>query len=107
VTGPTPGHREAAVAVVESRPLKLLQIPFALNCVKLRVALEREGLAFDAENIVPADRSGVIRQSRQRLVPEHRGIKLHGPLPVRNWTLCKSPRNPPPSLAKPILRPRG
>jgi glutathione S-transferase len=49
--------------------VKLIQIPFSHNCVKVRIALERKRLAYDVENIPPTDRTAVFRASGQRLVP--------------------------------------
>jgi glutathione S-transferase len=49
--------------------MKLLQIPFSHNCVKVRIALERKGIAHEIENIAPMDRSAVFRRSNQGLVP--------------------------------------
>jgi len=51
------------------RAVKLIQIPFSHNCIKVRVALAIKKLAYDIENIRPMDRSGVIRVSGQGLVP--------------------------------------
>lgn len=50
-------------------PLKLLQIPFSHNCVKVRLALERKKLAHELVNVPPTDRGAVFRASGQRLVP--------------------------------------
>jgi glutathione S-transferase len=49
--------------------VKLIQIPFSHNCVKVRVALAIKKLPYELENIRPMDRSGVIRVSGQGLVP--------------------------------------
>lgn len=49
--------------------MKLLQIPFSHNCVKVRRVLELKGIPFEMENIVPVDRSGVYAASGQGLVP--------------------------------------
>ena len=49
--------------------MKLIQFPLSHNCVKARLGLERKKLPYDVENIRPTDRSSVIRQSRQGLVP--------------------------------------
>ena len=49
--------------------MKLIQIPFSHNCVKVRVALAHKGLAHEVENIAPTDRRGVFRASGQGLVP--------------------------------------
>jgi glutathione S-transferase len=49
--------------------LKLIQIPFSHNCIKVRVALARKRLAYDVEDIPPSERGAVARASGQRLVP--------------------------------------
>ncbi len=49
--------------------LRLLQIPFSHNCVKVRVALRMKGLAYEVEDIPPTDRTAVVRASGQGLVP--------------------------------------
>lgn len=51
------------------RFVKLIQIPFSHNCVKVRVALGLKGLDYEIENVSPMDRSVVARASGQRLVP--------------------------------------
>lgn len=51
------------------RGVKLIQIPFSHNCIKVRVALAIKKLPYDVENIRPMDRSEVIRLSGQGLVP--------------------------------------
>jgi glutathione S-transferase len=51
------------------RSVKLIQIPFSHNCIKVRVALAIKNLPCEIENIRPMDRSGVIRLSGQGLVP--------------------------------------
>jgi glutathione S-transferase len=51
------------------RAVKLIQIPFSHNCIKVRVALAIKKLPYDIENIRPMDRSEVIRLSGQGLVP--------------------------------------
>ena len=51
------------------RAVKLIQIPFSHNCIKVRVALAIKKLPCEIENIRPMDRSGVIRVSGQGLVP--------------------------------------
>ena len=40
--------------------MKLIQIPFSHNCVKVRVTLERKGIPHEVENIAPTDRSPVF-----------------------------------------------
>jgi len=51
------------------RAVKLIQIPFSHNCIKVRVALAIKNLPYEIENIKPMDRSGVIRLTGQGLVP--------------------------------------
>ena len=51
------------------RAVKLIQIPFSHNCIKVRVALGLKNLPYEIENIKPMDRSGVIHVSGQGLVP--------------------------------------
>jgi len=51
------------------RAVKLIQIPFSHNCIKVRVALAAKALRYDLEDIRPMDRSEVIRISGQGLVP--------------------------------------
>ena len=49
--------------------LRLIQIPFSHNCVKVRRALELKGLDYETHDIAPMDRSAVSRSSGQALVP--------------------------------------
>jgi glutathione S-transferase len=49
--------------------IRLIQIPFSHNCIKVRLALERKGIPFAVENIPPVDRSKPRRASGQGLVP--------------------------------------
>lgn len=49
--------------------MKLIQIPFSHNCVKVRVALALKGLAYETQDIAPMDRAAVVRASGQGLVP--------------------------------------
>jgi glutathione S-transferase len=49
--------------------MKLIQIPFSHNCIKVRVALAIKNVPYEIENIRPMDRSNVIRVSGQGLVP--------------------------------------
>ena len=49
--------------------MKLIQIPFSHNCVKVRVALELKGLKHETQNIAPMDRASVVAASGQGLVP--------------------------------------
>jgi len=49
--------------------VKLVQIPFSHNCLKVRATLAVKGVACEIENIHPMDRSSVRRVSGQGLVP--------------------------------------
>jgi glutathione S-transferase len=49
--------------------LKLIQIPFSHNCIKVRVALGLKGLAYETQDIAPMDRASVVAASGQGLVP--------------------------------------
>jgi len=49
--------------------MKLIQIPFSHNCIKVRVALAHKRLPYEVENIPPRDRSRPLSASRQGLVP--------------------------------------
>jgi glutathione S-transferase len=49
--------------------MRLYQIPFSHNCVKVRRALDLKGLAYETVDINPAVRMGVKRTSGQELVP--------------------------------------
>jgi glutathione S-transferase len=49
--------------------MRLLQIPFSHNCVKVRRALDLKGLDYETVNINPAVRREVKRASGQELVP--------------------------------------
>jgi len=49
--------------------VKLIQIPFSHNCVKVRVALGFKGLTYETQDIAPMDRASVLSASGQGLVP--------------------------------------
>jgi glutathione S-transferase len=49
--------------------MKLIQIPFSHNCVKVRVALTLKGLAYETHDISPVSRKAVVAASGQGLVP--------------------------------------
>jgi len=49
--------------------MKLIQIPFSHNCIKVRVALAVKKLPYEVENIPPRDRSLPLQASKQGLVP--------------------------------------
>ena len=79
------------------RAVKLIQIPFSHNCIKVRVALAIKSLPYEIENIKPMDRSGVIRLSGQGLVP----VLVDGEKAVADSTailLYLDERYPQPSL---------
>ncbi len=49
--------------------MKLIQIPFSHNCIKVRVALSYKGLKYETLDIAPMDRASVVAASGQGLVP--------------------------------------
>ena len=49
--------------------MRLIQIPFSHNCIKVRTALKLKQLAYETLDIAPTDRSPVIAASGQPLVP--------------------------------------
>jgi len=49
--------------------MKLIQIPFSHNCIKVRVALGLKGLSYETQDIAPMDRASVFAASSQGLVP--------------------------------------
>jgi glutathione S-transferase len=49
--------------------MKLIQIPFSHNCLKVRVALGLKGLTCQTQDIAPMDRAAVVAASGQGLVP--------------------------------------
>jgi glutathione S-transferase len=49
--------------------VRLIQIPFSHNCIKVRRALELKGLSFETLDINPLDRRPVRQASGQGLVP--------------------------------------
>ncbi len=49
--------------------LRLIQIHFSHNCLKVRLALAYKGVAYEIEEIRPVDRRGVIDVSGQEFVP--------------------------------------
>src|SRR5512139_2226142 len=64
-----PGRTSEAWGATTVSELRLIQIPFSHNCIKVRLALERKGIPFVVENIPPAERSSPRRASGQGLVP--------------------------------------
>jgi glutathione S-transferase len=85
--------------------LKLIQIPFSHNCVKVRVALGLKGLRYDTRDIAPMDRASVVAASGQGLVP----VLLHDGEAIADSTailLHLEQRFPDPPLvpAEPALR---
>lgn len=53
----------------QTRAVRLYQIPFSHNCVKVRRVLDLKGLGYETVDINPASRRGVKRVSGQELVP--------------------------------------
>ena len=49
--------------------MKLIQIPYSHNCLKVRVALGLKGLSYQTQDIAPMDRGPVVAASGQGLVP--------------------------------------
>jgi glutathione S-transferase len=49
--------------------MRLIQMPFSHNCIKVRRALELKGLAYETLDIRPQDRRLVIAKSGQKMVP--------------------------------------
>jgi glutathione S-transferase len=49
--------------------MKLIQIPFSHNCIKVRVALGLKGQSYETQDIAPMDRASVVAASGQGLVP--------------------------------------
>jgi glutathione S-transferase len=49
--------------------LRLYQIPFSHNCIKVRKALDMKGLEYERVNIDPILRIGLRRATGQALVP--------------------------------------
>jgi len=66
-----PTHGGNAIKSYDERmnTMKLIQIPFSHNCVKVRVALGLKGLTFETQDIAPMDRAPVASASGQGLVP--------------------------------------
>ena len=63
--------------------MKLIQIPFSHNCVKVRVALGLKGVACEIQDISPVNRAAVVAASGQGLVP----VLVDGPRAVVDSTL--------------------
>ena len=57
------------MSACQTRAVRLYQIPFSHNCVKVRRVLDLKGLGYKTVNINPASRRGVKRVSGQELVP--------------------------------------
>src|SRR5687768_15087309 len=55
--------------LAEDGGVKLLQIPFSHNSIKVRRALALKGLAYERENVNPAIRRRLIKVSGQPLTP--------------------------------------
>lgn len=77
--------------------MRLIQIPFSHNCIKVRVALRLKGLPYEVLDIPPMDRSTPRRVSGQGLVPvlEDGGRTLHDSTAI---LLYLEERYPDPSL---------
>ncbi len=86
--------------------IRLIQIPFSHNCVKVRCALELKGLDYTTEDIAPMDRSAVLKSSGQGLVPaiEDGDARVHDSTAILAHLEAKYPE---PSLlpADPRLHP--
>ena len=77
--------------------LRLLQIPFSHNSIKVRVALARKGLAYEAVDVHPLLRREVKRVSGQTLLP----VLCDGDLAIADSTailLYLEERHPDPPL---------
>jgi glutathione S-transferase len=77
--------------------MKLIQIPFSHNCVKVRVALGLKGLTYETQDIAPIDRATVVAASGQGLVP----VLVDGPRAIADSTailLYLEERHPEPPL---------
>jgi glutathione S-transferase len=64
--------------------MRLFQIPFSHNCVKVRHVLDQKGLRYETVDINPLWRPDVLRASRQLLVPalEDGGRAVSGSTPI-------------------------
>jgi len=62
--------------------MKLIQIPFSHNCVKVRVALGLKNAAYETQDIAPMDRASVLKASGQGLVP----VLVDGSLAIADST---------------------
>ncbi len=85
--------------------MKLVQIPFSHNCVKVRIALALKKIDYEIQNISPMDRTTVVAASRQGLVP----VLIDGDRAVADSTailLYLEERHPDPPLvpADPKMR---
>ena len=85
--------------------MKLIQIPFSHNCVKVRVALGLKRIPYEIQNIAPMDRAPVVRASGQGLVP----VLLDGERAISDSTailLYLEERYPDPPLvpSDPVVR---
>jgi glutathione S-transferase len=49
--------------------MRVIQIPFSHNCVKVRRALELKGLPYETLDVLPMNRAPVVAASGQGLVP--------------------------------------
>jgi glutathione S-transferase len=64
--------------------MRLFQIPFSHNCIKVRHVLDLKGITYETVNINPALRGEVKRVSGQELVPTlvDRGHVVSGSTPI-------------------------
>ena len=76
--------------------MRLIQIPFSHNCVKVRRALELKGLAHETLDIAPMDRAAVAAASGQRLVPvlENDGRAIAESTAILRYLEAKFPDRP-------------
>ena len=76
--------------------MRLIQIPFSHNCIKVRRALELKGLAFETLDIAPMKREAVAAASGQRLVPvlEDRGRAIHDSTAILRYLEATYPERP-------------
>jgi len=76
--------------------MRLIQIPFSHNCVKVRRALELKGLGYETLDIAPMDRGAVAAASGQRLVPvlEDRGRAIPDSTAILRYLESTFPEKP-------------
>lgn len=76
--------------------MRLIQIPFSHNCIKVRKVLELKGLPCETEDIRPMDRARVRKISGQGLVPvlEDRGRVLWDSTAIALYLEERYPKRP-------------